>query len=140
MTDVELTPFQLIETPANVDDFVRLRAETGLSTRSREAAALGLPNSLYGVHILHNGTVVGMGRIVGDGGCNYEIVDVAVSPQYQGKGLGKRIMNALMDWLHVNAPHSAYVSMVADKPSFYVPLGFKDVHPSLGMAMIINKE
>ena len=39
-----------------------------------------------------NGVAVGMGRIMGDGGTAYQIVDVAIAPAFQGQGLGKAIM------------------------------------------------
>ncbi|WP_269969021.1 MULTISPECIES: hypothetical protein [unclassified Shewanella] len=34
---------------------------------------------------------VGMGRVVGDGTLNFEIVDIAVYPAYQGKIDGRQI-------------------------------------------------
>ncbi|MBL1410020.1 GNAT family N-acetyltransferase [Sphingobacterium sp. C459-1T] len=36
--------------------------------------------------------VVGMGRLVGDGGCHCQIVDVCVLPEHEKKDLGKLIM------------------------------------------------
>ena len=71
----------------DLDSYIRLRKNTGLSPRSRKAAELGLPNSLFAVTVYDGDKVVGMGRVIGDGGCNYEVVDVAVEPEYQGKGL-----------------------------------------------------
>lgn len=38
-----------------------------------------------------------MGRIIGDGGTAFQIVDVCVHPAHQGRGLGKRIMAALTE-------------------------------------------
>ncbi len=37
-----------------------------------------------------------MGRIVGDGAINFDIVDVAVDPAHQGKGLGRLVMEKLV--------------------------------------------
>ena len=71
----------------DIDSYLRLRKNTGLSPRSRKAVELGLPNSLFAVTVYDGEKVVGMGRVIGDGGCNYEVVDVAVEPEYQGKGL-----------------------------------------------------
>lgn len=112
---------------------MRIRAAAGMSARSLEAARRGLPNSLYAVHIVCAGAVVGMGRVVGDGGLNFEIVDIAVVPEHQGRGLGRRIMEAIMAYLEANAPDRAYISMIADQPGFYVRYGFKEVSPSQGM-------
>jgi GNAT superfamily N-acetyltransferase len=77
-----------------------------------------------------------MGRVVGDGGCSFEIVDVAVHPGWQRRGLGARIMGAIRDWLDANAPPSAFVSMIADhhSPALYAKFGFAPTAPdSIGM-------
>ena len=123
------------EIPA-VDDFIRLRDISGLGPRSREAVEKGLPNSLCAVTIYYNQKAVGMGRLVGDGGCACEVVDVAVDTEHQGKGLGKRIMAEIMDYISAHIPESAYVSMIADIPadSLYEKFGFKSTAPaSIGM-------
>ncbi|GEN90845.1 hypothetical protein TKO01_08910 [Tetragenococcus koreensis] len=44
-------------------------------------------------------SLVGFGRIIGDKGTVYQIVDVVVDPAYQGNGLGKKIMNELVSYL-----------------------------------------
>lgn len=70
---------------------------------------------------------VGIGRIIGDGGCFFEITDMAVLPEHQGKGVGRLIMESLSHWLEKNAPKTAYVSLMAHhgKPSFYEKFGFQ---------------
>lgn len=116
----------LIEQPPGVDDFRRLRAVTGLYPRTLEAARAGLARTLYGVSLVHDGRTIGMGRIVGDGGCFFTVVDIAVDPAYQRRGLGKRIMDALDAWLRANAPESSCVGLVAEGESkhLYAKYGF----------------
>src|SRR5690242_19383689 len=97
MPDIEL-----IERFPEVDDYCRLRAAAGMAPRTAQAARCGLPNTLYGVRLQHDDHVIGMERIIGDGGCFYTVVDIAVAPPYQGRGLGKRIMTALDAWLRAN--------------------------------------
>lgn len=131
MVDYVLTA----ETPS-VADYRRLREVAGLSGKSQAAAEAGLPNSWFAVTIRHGEAVVGMGRIIGDGGTAFQIVDIAVEPAHQGKGLGKRIMAALMDHLRRNAPATAYVSLIADGDArhLYAKYGFEPVMPaSIGM-------
>ena len=67
----------LTQTPTP-GEYIELRSAAGLSPKTQEAAELGLPNSLFAVCIRLDEKLVGMGRIVGDGGCNFEIVDIAV--------------------------------------------------------------
>lgn len=128
----------LVEQTPSSDEYTALRIAAGMSPRTREAADLGLPNSLFAVCVRSGQQLVGMGRIVGDGGCNFEIVDVAVHPDYQRQGLGGRIMESLMTFLRENAPPSAYVCLIADEgaPALYQRFGFEFTAPaSVGMAI-----
>lgn len=129
-----------VETPA-ADDYLRLRVQAGLSPKSVEGATLGLPNTIHGVVVRHDGRVVGMGRVVGDGGLFYQIVDIAVEPAHQGLGLGKAIVGALVEPLRSTAPDGAYVSLMADGEAhrLYAQFGFAPTAPrSVGMAFVIN--
>jgi len=133
--------YTLIERIPTISEYRDLRRLSGLSEKTEEAAARGLPNTLHAVVIETGGTAVGMGRITGDGGTAYQIVDIAVLPEHQGKGLGKRIVAALVEWLHSNAPKSAYVSLIADGPAkdLYAQYGFTPTAPaSIGMAFKIT--
>jgi ribosomal protein S18 acetylase RimI-like enzyme len=124
------------------DEYRELRSACGLSPRSAEAAAKGLPNSLFATTIRDQRKLIAMGRVVGDGACNFEIVDVAVHPDYQRRGLGSRIMSAIMDYIHAHAPESAYVSLIADNhaPALYSKFGFEPTAPvSIGMAYKVRR-
>jgi ribosomal protein S18 acetylase RimI-like enzyme len=116
--------YKLIKEVSPLKDFMRLREVSGLSPRPESAAAKGLKNSLYGVQIRHDSLVVGMGRVIGDGGLNFDIVDVAVAPEHQGFGLGRMIMEALMTYLKTNATPGAYITLMADVPALYQKFGF----------------
>lgn len=125
-----------------IDDYLRLRPAAGLSPFTREAAEIGLKGTFFGVRIVRDGEIVGMGRVIGDGGCFFQVTDIAVLPEHQGVGLGKRIMAALVAHLQEAAPASAYVSLIADVPAnrLYSQFGFKETAPaSVGMAMTIRK-
>lgn len=128
------------QTPEAVE-YMALRLAAGLSSRTPEAAVRGLPASLFAVCIRQDETLIGMGRVVGDGGCNFEIVDVAVHPDFQRQGLGYRIMEALMNYLRDNAPESAFVSLLADggASELYRKFGFEMTAPeTVGMALRIQ--
>ena len=118
--------------------YQHLRVAAGLSAKSTAAAAKGLPNSLFAVQILQCDEVVGMGRIIGDGGCFFQVVDIAVLPAHQGKGLGKLIMREIMQFIETEVPQSAYVSLIADGQAqdLYAQFGFRHTAPaSVGMAL-----
>jgi len=129
-----------LEVPST-DDYCRLRVSAGLTPRSRIAAEAGLPQTIAGVVIRHEGQVVAMGRAIGDGLC-YQLVDIAVEPAHQGRGLGKAIVAAVMLELNRLAPAEAYVSLIADGQAhaLYAQYGFAPTAPaSIGMAQWIGQ-
>ncbi|EHA1123542.1 GNAT family N-acetyltransferase [Vibrio navarrensis] len=111
-------------------EFCEMRVKAGLSPKSLKAATIALPNSLYAISVRDGDLLVAMGRVVGDGACNFEIVDVAVDPKYQGQGLGRKVMEHIDNYLASVALEGSYVSMIADEPEFYEKLGYKLVSPS----------
>src|SRR5690625_1448135 len=121
--------YTFIEKIPPVDDFLRLRKVSGLTPRPRAAAEKALPNSLYGVYVKTGEQIVGMGRVVGDGALNFEIVDVAVDPDHQGEGLGRGIIEKIMNYLENHAPKGSMISLMADVPGFYEKFGFQYMRP-----------
>ncbi|HLO94202.1 MAG TPA: GNAT family N-acetyltransferase [Burkholderiaceae bacterium] len=130
--------YTLLRQTPSVQIYRRLRQQAGLSDKSDTAAARGLRQTLFAVQLLQGEEVVGMGRVIGDDGCFYQVVDIAVLPAHQGQGLGRRIMAALCEWLHAHAPRTAYVSLIADGEAhrLYAQFGFQPTAPaSIGMAL-----
>lgn len=126
----------VLETPS-VETYRALRLASGLSPKTIEAALNGLPNTLFAVQILHDAQPVGMGRVIGDGGCFFQVVDIAVLKEHQGKGLGKRIMGEILQYIEAEVPESGYVSLIADGQAqdLYAQFGFVHTAPrSVGMA------
>ena len=116
----------------DIDSYLRLRRDSGLNPRRREAAAAGLPNSLFAVTLVNeDGYPVGMGRVVGDGGCNFEVVDICVDPAWQGRGLGRLIMEHITAWLDANVPEQSYTCLIADTPWLYEKFDFEYCAPAL---------
>lgn len=134
-----MSDYQLLHEIPSIDVYRHLRAASGLSPKTGAAAAAGLPNSCFAVQVMCDGEPVGMGRVIGDGGCFFQVVDIAVLPAHQGQGLGKRIMQAISDYLRDHVPQSAYVSLIADGQAhrLYAQYGFTLTAPaSVGMALV----
>ncbi|WP_426139553.1 GNAT family N-acetyltransferase [Pseudomonas sp. DWP3-1-2] len=133
----QLTIYSCLPKLPSVQTYQALRTGSGLSGKTDEAAVRGLPNTLFAVQILHGSRPVGMGRVIGDGGCFFQVVDIAVLTEHQGKGLGKRIMAEIMKYIEANVPESGYVSLIADGQAqdLYAQFGFVHTAPrSVGMA------
>ncbi|MGH1330585.1 MAG: GNAT family N-acetyltransferase [Paracoccaceae bacterium] len=130
--------YELKSSVPSAVDFCRLRAAAGMTPRSEAAAEAGLPGTLHGVLALVEGRVIGMGRIIGDGGLVYHICDMAVEPDFQGRGIGRAIMAGLMAHLREIIPAEAYVNLLADGPArfLYGEFGFELTEPETrGMAV-----
>ncbi|WP_099156722.1 GNAT family N-acetyltransferase [Virgibacillus ndiopensis] len=123
--------FTIINEPPNPKKYNDLRLEGGISGKSQEAAVVGLKNSLFAVSIYDKTTLIGMGRVIGDGGAFFQIVDIVVKPSYQGRGLGKMIMKELMKYLDEHTYSGSYVSLIADDPAnkLYEQFGFRYTYP-----------
>ncbi|MNK29307.1 Acetyltransferase (GNAT) family protein [compost metagenome] len=130
---------QCFHVPPAVEEYRALRVAAGLSPKSEQAAALGLPNTVFAVCIRQGEALLAMGRLIGDRGCFLQVVDIAVLPAWQGRGLGKAVMQALDQWLAAHAV-GAYVSLIADGQAnrLYAQFGFQETAPrSVGMAKVV---
>ncbi|PHM51572.1 GNAT family N-acetyltransferase [Xenorhabdus sp. KK7.4] len=120
---------EVTEVLPTAQEYIILRERAGLSAKSIKAAEKGLPNSLFSICLRDEGKLIGMGRVIGDGACFFEIVDIMIDPDYQSKGLGKTVMNRIDVWLETQALPGSYVSLIADKPEFYEKMGYKLTSP-----------
>ncbi len=77
-----------------------------------------------------------MGRALADGAdCSY-ICDMAILPEYQGKGLGKAIISELVE--RSKGHQKIILYSVIGKEPFYKKLGFRRM--TSAMAMFENQE
>jgi ribosomal protein S18 acetylase RimI-like enzyme len=68
-----------------------------------------------------DGMLVGAGRAISDGASNSALFDVVVLPAYQGKGIGKAVMQYLLERLPTR---SVLLVSVPQQQPFYTKLGF----------------
>jgi GNAT superfamily N-acetyltransferase len=131
--------YSMVAGAPSVLDYLRLRKEAGLTPRGAEQARLALAGSWAVCHVVHHpaGEAVAMGRLIGDGGWYFHVVDMAVLPSHQRRGLGNRVLTWLLDQIRERAPGEAFVSLMADPPgrALYARHGFTDDRTaSIGMA------
>lgn len=138
-----LPGYRLLDGPPDVDDYLALRERSGLSPRRRDQAVAALPGSWAAARAVHEetGVTVGMGGVLGDGGWYFHVVDAAVLPEHQRRGIGDAILTVLLDAVRERAPVGAYVNLFADPPGrrLYRRHGFRETAPdSVGMAQILH--
>ena len=122
--------------------YLRLRERAGLGPKRLDQAEPAVRDNWAAVHARHDEAgPVGMGRVIGDGGWYFHIVDMAVLPEHQRRGLGDAILTALLDRIREAAPPGAWVNLLADPPGrrLYARHGFTETAPdSLGMALTLG--
>ena len=80
-------------------------------------------NSMFRCFVYDEGRLVGAGRALADGIDASYLCDIAVHPDYQGRGLGKEIVTRLRD---LSKHHRKIILYAAPgKDQFYLKLGFK---------------
>ncbi|MFN8193563.1 MAG: GNAT family N-acetyltransferase [Nocardioidaceae bacterium] len=126
------------------EDYQRLRLEAGLTPRSRDQAELALGGAWAACHVVdsRDGSTVAMGRLIGDGGWYFHVVDMAVLPEHQRRGLGDRVLTRLLDRIAEEAPPDAYVSLMSDPPGrrLYERHGFAESQRSVGMVRWLGRD
>ena len=124
----------LKQTPT-VEEYLIMREVGGLSPKSKKGAEIGLKNSYYCICVRNEwNELVGMGRIIGDGGTTFQIVDVVTKPEFQKQGIGSQMMDLLTKWLET-VDEKAYINLIADEKAIglYERYGFSNVEPSRAM-------
>ncbi len=130
--------YDLLDGAPTVDEYRALRERAGLTPKTHEQAVRALGGHWAAVRVVEtaSGAAVGMGRVLGDGGWYFHVVDMAVLPEHQRRGLGDAILTALLGRIAREAPPDPYVTLMADEPGrrLYERHGFVPSAPrSIGM-------
>lgn len=80
-----------------------------------------------------SGKAIGMGRVISDGVSDAYIQDLVVLPEYRKKGVGKKIVEALVDRCLSNGLH--WVGLIAEpeQDKFYTAIGFRQMENHVPM-------
>lgn len=102
-------------------------------------AEKALQESKYVKKVVLNNNPIAMGRAISDG-MYVLIVDVVVIPEYQNKGIGKMVINRLLEEIEKDTKDGDATSItliaVSGKEGFYEKCGFiKLPHGETGHAM-----
>lgn len=110
------------------EEFLELWESVWGDGPSLEQTRLAMAHTLFRVSVWDGEKIVGMARMLGDMGLNYYIKDVAVRPEYQHRGIGKRMLQELLAYVDAHGVRGTGVFLelaaVPDKVPFYEKLGF----------------
>lgn len=136
---------RLKEDCLDYDNYFTLRESVGWNNFSKEQAEYAISHSFYSLMIEYDSKIIGMGRVVGDG-IYFTMVDIVVRPEYQGKGIGTKIIQSILkhieNGMYENSRVSIQLLSEIGKEEFYIKQGFKLVpHEYCGPALrkIIRK-
>ena len=112
----------------SAEEFILLWETVWGQAPSLEQTRLAMEHTLCRVSIFDNDTIIAMARMIGDMGLDYYIKDVIVRPEYQGKGVGRMLMNALLKFINDNGISGTHIFVelcaMPDKVPFYEKFGF----------------
>lgn len=107
----------------------------GLSSTNPETCKKAFLGSQVTVFAFDDNTLVGFARALSDFVKQAAIYDVAILPEYQGKGIGRLLLEGITDKL----PGCTFILYSnVGKEGFYEKLGFRRL--KTGMAKFINAE
>ncbi len=117
---VEDIPFQ---------DYMRLHEEVGWGAVPEEQAQMTVANATFVISARKDdGIVLGISRLLWDGGTTAYVCDVIVSPAFQGMGIGREMVARVMNHMRQNIRPGwrVFVSPVAapNRECFYEHFGF----------------
>jgi ribosomal protein S18 acetylase RimI-like enzyme len=100
-----------------------------LGSRDPEKLRVAFENSDLVCLAFDGKRLVATARALTDGAYQAAIYDVCVLPEYQGKGIGSRVVRALLDRL---PPVTAILYASPGREPFYEGLGFRKMRTAMG--------
>ena len=112
-----------------VDEYLSIESQMDdMDTTSREQVKKSLAHHICSVAAFDGDEIIGIGRLIGDAAIYWCLVDIWVLPEYQGKGIGRKIVNWLIQYVKDNSIKETSVSVFLmsahGKEGFYEKLGF----------------
>ena len=129
----------------NADEYNKLRVEVGWEIKNPLIVEKAIRNSTIIKKATYDSKTVGMARAIGDG-MSYLLVDVVVSSKYQKQGIGKKLVNSIIDAIKNETMAGEYSTInlisIRGMEKFYESCGFEAVpfgYNGKGMRIKIEK-
>jgi GNAT superfamily N-acetyltransferase len=131
-----------IEMRPSLADYKRLFESTGWTASieiSDGTLQQAIDNSWHWISVFENDVLIGVGRIVSDGGLYAFVCDMIVHPDYQNQGIGTSILAVLKDKCAKHNIQRVWLFSAPGRAPFYEKNGFA-IRPenAPGMQMITN--
>lgn len=112
----------------SAEEFIMLWETVWGQGPSLEQTRLAMEHTLFRVSVFDGETIVGMARVIGDMGLDYYIKDIIVRPEYQGRGIGRMLIDELLQFVGDNGVSGTgvFVELCSSPENipFYEKFGF----------------
>lgn len=112
------------------EDYNTLREAVGWGELLSEQAEQSLAGSAYVVSCYDDNKIVGSARVIWDRGYVSYLADVMVVPEYQGMGIGKKIVEMSLTFMKSQLKEGWKIKMVLvsakGRETFYRQFGFME--------------
>lgn len=108
-------------------EYIELRAKAGWGRIDEDIAIKTIRAAAFTVCLRHDGCLVGLARIMGDGVLYFFLADLIVDPAFRGEGLGERLMQAVTRHFDASAKPGASITLIPLKggEAFYARFGYE---------------
>lgn len=120
-----------------------MREAVGFQKLTEEQAETVLANTSYLVNAVYDGKNVGMVRVLTDMLTDAYITDVIVSPDFQGRGLGRKLLEKVLTDLKEYSVNNVKLACClyanSGKELFYEKFGFRKLpNDKYGYGMLLE--
>lgn len=112
----------------DIKDYWDLFQTTGWNQEynfSTQDLANAIKNSWFSTSIYDLEILIGFGRVIADGVHHALIIDLIIHPDYQGKGLGSKLLERLVSKCKEHKIRDIQLFSARDKFAFYEKIGFE---------------
>lgn len=136
---------KLLENITSVEEYNYMFDQVGWGAHNKEVSKEALKHNLYSVSIYDDDKIIGYGRMIGDQTVYAYIHDIMVVPDYQGQGIGKMVMEKLVEKIEeyqkISPSLRIYLGASKNREEFYQKFGFiTREEANLGAGMIYKKK
>ena len=136
---------KILENVLTVADFIKLYESTGWGKKCEDIVQVSLENSYVTFAVVEEENVIGMARLLGDGGMAFYLKDFVILPEFQGKGIGKELLDYVQNYIRNQLKDGWQTKLelmsAKGKEEFYKKFGFEErtsKYLGAGMAKMIQ--